>query len=76
MKMFFALFIAVMITGCSSLQHKQEPVCSGIANAGGKNTTVHIYGVRKISNQTQYRAGYPFNWQWVGKESFKTTTCQ
>ncbi|MCF2327623.1 phage exclusion lipoprotein Cor, partial [Enterobacter hormaechei] len=26
-------------------------------------------------NQTQYRAGYPFNWSWVSANTFTSTTC-
>ncbi|EGQ5255856.1 TPA: cor protein, partial [Enterobacter hormaechei] len=25
--------------------------------------------------QTQYRAGYPFNWSWVSANTFTSTTC-
>lgn len=76
MKSLISVIIAVVVSGCSSFPSKQEPVCSGTANVGGKSTTVQIYGVRKVSNQTQYRAGYPFNWQWIGKDNFKSTTCR
>ncbi|TWX73557.1 cor protein, partial [Enterobacter hormaechei] len=27
-------------------------------------------------NQTQYRAGDPFNWRWVGANTFTGTTCK
>ncbi|AVQ91136.1 phage exclusion lipoprotein Cor, partial [Citrobacter freundii] len=33
------------------------------------------YGVRKIANQTEYRAGYPFNWRWVNKNNFTHSNC-
>ncbi|WP_431625965.1 phage exclusion lipoprotein Cor, partial [Enterobacter hormaechei] len=26
--------------------------------------------------QTQYRAGYPFNWRWVSANTFTSTTCK
>ncbi|RCG81272.1 hypothetical protein CSB66_2082 [Enterobacter hormaechei] len=42
---------------------------------GGQETTVQIYGIRKVVEQTQYRAGYPFNWQWVAANNFKSNTC-
>ncbi|WP_431625569.1 phage exclusion lipoprotein Cor, partial [Enterobacter asburiae] len=28
------------------------------------------------NNQTQYRAGDPFNWRWVGANTFTGTTCK
>ncbi|HAS1493283.1 TPA: cor protein, partial [Enterobacter hormaechei] len=43
---------------------------------GGQESSVQIYGVRKQNNQTQYRAGYPFNWTWVSANTFTSTTCQ
>ncbi|WP_423750438.1 phage exclusion lipoprotein Cor, partial [Citrobacter freundii] len=33
--------------------------------AAGLPQSAQIYGVRKVANQTEYRAGYPFNWRWV-----------
>ncbi|HAU4329628.1 cor protein [Citrobacter freundii] len=66
---------AILVAGCAGILEKQEPICSGMAVVGGQDTTVQIYGVRKVVEQTQYRAGYPFNWQWVAANNFKTTTC-
>ena len=65
-----------MLTGCAGLLEKQEPICSGTAIVGGQENTVQIYGVRKQNNQTQYRAGDPFNWRWVGANTFTGTTCK
>ncbi|BCL41799.1 phage exclusion lipoprotein Cor [Enterobacter roggenkampii] len=48
---------------------------TGTAMIGGQENIVQIYGVRKQSNQTQYRAGYPFNWSWVSANTFSSTTC-
>ncbi|WP_458410715.1 phage exclusion lipoprotein Cor, partial [Citrobacter freundii] len=42
---------------------------------GGQPQSVHIYGVRKVANQTEYRAGYPFNWRWVNKNNFTRSNC-
>ncbi|MCC2944636.1 cor protein [Citrobacter portucalensis] len=69
----FAAFL--LLTGCSGVLEKQEPICDGLALIGGQESLVHIYGVRKVASQTQYRAGYPFNWQWVGKNNFISTSC-
>ncbi|AVZ14803.1 cor protein [Enterobacter hormaechei] len=60
-----ALGISSVLSGCAGLLDKQDPICSGVAMVGGQETTVQIYGIRKVVEQTQYRAGYPFNWQWV-----------
>jgi uncharacterized protein YceK len=49
-----------LLAGCAGIMEKQEPICEGVAMLGGQDTTVQIYGVRKVANQTQYRAGYPF----------------
>ncbi|WP_446667805.1 phage exclusion lipoprotein Cor, partial [Klebsiella pneumoniae] len=27
------------------------------------------------AGQTQYMAGYPFNWRWINKNNFISTTC-
>ncbi|MXR83823.1 cor protein, partial [Enterobacter hormaechei] len=59
-----------LLAGCAGIMEKQEPICEAVAMLGGQDTTVQIYGVRKVANQTQYRAGYPFNWQWVSKNNF------
>ncbi|WP_458773541.1 phage exclusion lipoprotein Cor, partial [Citrobacter braakii] len=42
---------------------------------GNQETDVLIYGIRKIVNQTQYQAGYPFNWRWVNKNNFTSSNC-
>lgn len=77
MNKFFAFAVlSVFLSGCSGVLEKQEPICSGVAIVGGQETTVHIYGVRKVVEQVQYKAGYPFNWQWVSANNFKTTTCK
>lgn len=67
---------ALMLSGCAGVLEKQQPVCSGTAIVGGQENTVQIYGVRKQNNQTQYRAGYPFNWRWVSANTFTGTTCK
>lgn len=66
---------ASLVAGCAGVLEKQEPVCTAQAVVGGQDTTIQIYGVRKVANQTQYRAGYPFNWQWVSKSAFTSSTC-
>lgn len=66
----------LLLTGCSGMLQKQEPICTGTALIGGQDVVVQIYGMRKIANQTQYRAGYPFNWKWINKNNFSNTTCQ
>lgn len=75
-KMIFCLSVALLLSGCAGVLEKREPVCTGTALVGGQENTVQIYGVRKQNNQTQYRAGYPFNWQWVSASTFTSTTCQ
>ena len=70
-----ALGISSVLSGCAGLLDKQDPICSGVAMVGGQETTVQIYGIRKVVEQTQYRAGYPFDWQWVASNNFKSNTC-
>ena len=65
----------LLVSGCSGFFEKQEPVCEGVALLSGKETTLQIYAIRKQANQTQYKAGYPFNWQWVSKNNFSRTSC-
>ena len=74
--MILCLAVAVLLSGCARVIEKQQPVCSGTALIGGQENSVQIYGVRKQNNQTQYRAGYPFNWTWVSANTFISTTCQ
>lgn len=70
-----ALLSIFLVSGCSGFLEKQEPVCQGTAVISGQVSIVQIYGVRQQANQTQYKAGYPFNWQWVSKNNFTRTTC-
>lgn len=72
-----ALIVSAVLamTGCADAFQKQEPICTAQAMVGGQQTTVDIYGVKKVANQTHYRAGYPFNWKWVSKSNFSSTTC-
>ena len=74
--MILCLAVAVLLSGCAGVIEKQQPVCTGTALIGGQENSVQIYGVRKQNNQTQYRAGYPFNWTWVSPNTFTSTTCQ
>ena len=76
MKKIIALIFASLISACAGFVEKQSPVCDGVSLIAGKETSVQIYGIRTIANQTQYKAGYPFNWQWVGKNNFTRTTCE
>ena len=71
------LFITLSVSACSgSVMEKQMPVCEATALLGGQPQTVHVYGVRKIASQTEYKAGYPFNWRWVNKNNFTRSACQ
>lgn len=72
----FCLTAAILLSGCTGVLERQQPVCTGTAMIGGQENTVQIYGVRKQNNQTQYRAGYPFNWNWMSANTFTSTTCK
>ncbi|WP_336996081.1 phage exclusion lipoprotein Cor [Leclercia sp. UBA7405] len=75
-KLIAVIFVCLTLSACSgSVLEKQEPVCEATALLGGQQQTVQIYGVRKVANQTEYRAGYPFNWRWVSKNNFTTSSC-
>ena len=74
--MILCLAVAALLSGCAGVLQKQHPICTGTALIGGQENIVQIYGVRKQNNQTQYRAGYPFNWSWVSENTFSSTTCQ
>ncbi|WP_126356100.1 phage exclusion lipoprotein Cor [Cedecea lapagei] len=78
MKLFKSLSLAsvIALSGCAGIIEKQDPVCTAQANIGGSDSTVQIYGVRKIASQTEYKAGYPFNWKWVSASGFKSSTCK
>ncbi|BDI79450.1 MULTISPECIES: cor protein [Enterobacter] len=75
-RLIISMAIALMLSGCAGVLEKQEPICSGTAYMGDHENNVMIYGVRKQNNQTQYRAGYPFNWRWVSANTFTSTTCK
>lgn len=75
-KILLAIALAGMLTECSGVLEKQQPVCSGTALIGGQETSVQIYGVRKVTSQTQYKAGDPFGWRWVSRSNFTTTTSE
>ena len=67
----------VVLSACSgAILEKQTPVCQATAMLGGQPQTVEIYRVRTVANQIEYRAGYPFNWRWVNKNNFTTSTCK
>ncbi|ATM51320.1 phage exclusion lipoprotein Cor [Klebsiella pneumoniae] len=74
-KQLLCVIFPFVISGCSGVIDKQLPVCDAVANIGGQKSTVQIYGVRKEAGQTQYMAGYPFNWRWINKNNFISTTC-
>ena len=78
MKMVFSvLMLTALLAGCSGpFLEKQQPVCEATAMLGGLPRTVQIYGVRVIAKQTEYKAGDPFNWRWVNKSNFTSSTCK
>ncbi|HAT8000574.1 TPA: cor protein [Citrobacter braakii] len=66
----------LVFSACSGpVLEKQKPVCQAESVLGGQPQLVQIYGVRKVANQTEYRAGYPFNWRWVNKNNFTSSNC-
>lgn len=68
--------ICFVLSACSgSVLEKQQPVCQAEALLGGQTQTVQIYGVRESAHQTEYKAGYPFNWRWVNKSNFTWSNC-
>ncbi|WP_336995820.1 phage exclusion lipoprotein Cor [Leclercia sp. UBA7405] len=76
-KILLGLLPCLLISGCAeSVLQKQSPVCQATALLGGQQETVQIYGVRKVANQTEFRAGHPFNWRWVNKNNFSSNTCK
>lgn len=76
MKTLLIIPAILALSACSGIFEQQSPVCTATAIVSGQETSVSIYGVRKVANQTQYQAGYPFNWKWVSKTNFNRTTCQ
>lgn len=75
-KIMLAMTSCLFLSACSgSALQKQKPLCEAEALIGGQVQSVQIYGVRKVANQTQYIAGYPFNWRWVSKNNFTRSTC-
>lgn len=75
MKYLLIIPLMAVLSGCSSVA-RQEPVCTGEAMIGGVPATVDIYAIRKAGEQTQYKSGYPFNWRWVSRNTFSSTTCR
>ncbi len=76
-KMLLAVFVSGLLSACSgSVIEKQNPVCQATAQIGGQAQLVQVYAVRKVAGQTEYKAGYPFNWRWVNKSNFTSSTCK
>ncbi|WP_437888340.1 phage exclusion lipoprotein Cor [Phytobacter sp. V91] len=76
-KLLFVIFVSCFLSACTgSLIEKQQPVCQATAMLGGQPQSVQIYGVRTVANQVEFRAGYPFNWRWVNKNNFTSSTCK
>uniref|UniRef100_UPI001CD68B20 phage exclusion lipoprotein Cor n=1 Tax=Citrobacter freundii TaxID=546 RepID=UPI001CD68B20 len=70
------VIVCLVLSACSGpALEKQKPVCQAEFAPGGLPQSVQIYGVRKVANQTEYRAGYPFNWRWVNKNNFTSSNC-
>ncbi|MDE9584627.1 phage exclusion lipoprotein Cor [Citrobacter braakii] len=68
--------VCLVLSACSGpVLEKQKPVCQAELVLGGQPQSVQIYGVQKVVNQTEYRAGYPFNWRWVNKNNFTRSNC-
>ncbi|MHA1014870.1 phage exclusion lipoprotein Cor [Enterobacter asburiae] len=78
MKKISVMFLfCILLSACSSnLLEKQNPVCEAVIVVGGQEQTVQVYGVRQVANQIEYKAGYPFNWRWVSKNNFASSTCK
>ncbi|WP_261288293.1 phage exclusion lipoprotein Cor [Serratia fonticola] len=72
MRLLIIVTSAILLSACQTLP---PPICTGTALIGGQEIGVDIFSVRKVANQTQYRAGPPFDWRWVSKNSFTKTTC-
>jgi len=72
MKLLLIVTSAIMLSACQKLP---APLCTGTALIGGQETAVNIYDIRTIANQTEYKAGPPFNWRFVSKTNFTSTTC-
>ncbi|WP_270501972.1 phage exclusion lipoprotein Cor [Kluyvera ascorbata] len=76
-KILLVVISSFLLFACSgSFIKKQQPVCEATALIAGQKQKVQIYGVRVVSNQTEYKAGYPFNWRWVNKTNFASSTCK
>ncbi|HHD7211017.1 TPA: cor protein [Citrobacter freundii] len=70
------VIVCLALSACSvPVLEKQKPVCQAESVLGGQPQLVQIYGVRKVANQTEYKAGYPFNWRWVNKNNFTSSNC-
>lgn len=69
------IILALAVSACAAIE-KENPVCTATANIGGSGLSVNVYDVRKVLSRTEYRAGYPFNWRWVSKSNFISSTCK
>lgn len=73
-KLIAVIAAAFALTGCAV--QKMEPICEASVKMAGGEYSVSVYDVRKVGKQTQYRAGYPFNFQYVNKANFTKSTCE
>lgn len=67
------MICAVLLSGCANMPTK---VCDATYHTGGMDYAVPVYGVADFSGHKMLRAGYPFSFQYVSVDHFKSTTCK
>lgn len=73
MKTLLLACVVAVLVGCSTMPGK---ICEATYHTGGMDYAVPVYGVADFSGHKMLRAGYPFSFQYVSVDHFKSTTCK
>ena len=67
------MICAFLLSGCADMPSK---LCDATYMNSGMEYSVPVFGVADVSGHKMLRAGYPFNFQYVSVDHFKSTTCK
>lgn len=73
MKTLIMICAAFFLSGCANMPSK---ICDATYINSGMEYSVPVFGVADVNGHKMLRAGYPFNFQYVSVDHFKSTTCK
>lgn len=71
-KLITIIAAAFILTGCSSMP---ERTCTAIYESGGAKYSVSVFGSKMRGEEMLLRAGYPFSFNYVSENNFKSHDC-